>query len=70
MSDEYIPTLEEYLKDFSDEDKINISFNGKDHFRYRVGRIRTKHQHLLKYKLGRISKKFIYIVRVRENSLY
>ena len=55
-------TLEEYLKDFTDEDKINISFDNKDHYRYRVGKIRTKHTHLLKYEVARVAKKFVYIV--------
>ena len=54
-------TLEEYLKDFSDEDKVNISFDGKDHYRYRVRKIRTKHTHLLKYNVVATTRKFVFI---------
>lgn len=57
-------TLEEYIKDKDNADKLNISFNGCDYYRYRVARLRKRA--IRNYLVVGINKKYITIMsRIR-----
>ena len=53
-------TLEEYIKDMDDSDKLNISFNHCDWYRYRVARLRRRK--IRHYLVVGVAKKYITIM--------
>ena len=64
MNADEFQTLEEYLKDVDDREKINISFNGCDYYRYRVGRV--KKRYIRNYLVVGIAKRYITIMSRRK----